>query len=493
MNRVSILFRHYVLIVLSISIAVALIKFGAAGVRGTDQYWYIADVERIVEGEPLVTNNFFPGVILRGAAVPEENFIMHNSPMLYLVSAVSSVWNVYNSWIGLNVIFHLIVAACILHVCLRFTNSQIAVLAASFYLISPLAIWQAINPLLEMYFSALTAIVLVCYFNRSISLVRLLLYCFLGLGLLSHPIFVAPAFVCVIFDYFTSPRTRLSAVGCVSVVLTYVYLLKMNDLWFPSSFQPNLKAIIASVVPGKSNMFWHYSELLPSIDFELLITKFIFAVDQHLFTIRFMPFYMFTNLAIAGLLFLSVCHFKKWYMVLLPILLFFSQYGAMIVLQQNHPRYQQIIISGVFLLIAIVAYQFRDKWVSKKILWVCLISLWGLLSTTSGYIVSVAREESFYEQAQIEYLEGRFATLPIESRIVSLDLMPHNPLSYIARPREVLFLRTDMLDESGIARAIEIFKPEYFLVGGKDSEVGGLLLDTWESEMFGTISVFSAQ
>ena len=132
-----------------------LVWYGAAGLRGTDQYWYVADVEKLVNNEPLSTNTYFPGVMLRSNVVLDDNPILHNSPMLYVVAFVASALPVYESWIAVNLALHIFVAICIYSLSRKYTRADLAAVVTAFYLLSPIAIWQTINPLLEMYYAGL--------------------------------------------------------------------------------------------------------------------------------------------------------------------------------------------------------------------------------------------------------------------------------------------------------------------------------------------------
>jgi len=138
-----------VLLLIAISFSMLLVWYSAVGVRGTDQYWYIADAFRLVNGEPLVTNTYFPGEILRKGEVPSPNYVHHNSPMLYLVAFFSSATSlsVYKSWILLNTFFHMVVAGSIYKIVGRYTDRNTSLAATTLYVLSPIAIWQAVNPL----------------------------------------------------------------------------------------------------------------------------------------------------------------------------------------------------------------------------------------------------------------------------------------------------------------------------------------------------------
>ena len=274
--------------------ALALIWFGADGVRGTDQYSYVADVERIVNGQPPITNLFFPGEIVRNNALPDKNYITHNSPMLYIVAVFASVFSAYHAWILVNVICHLTVASVLFLLARKFTNYSIATGVTVFYLISPIAIWQTINPLLEMYFSALLALILLCFFNRQKLLIECVLWLLLALGVVSHPIFVIPALLYgLVWLYEHRYMEKVILVPLLIGYYTIIYFFLQNkNLWFPSSFAPNLTTIIASVVPGKSNMVWYFSELLPELNTQLFYDKFVSAVREHTIVLKFAPFYI---------------------------------------------------------------------------------------------------------------------------------------------------------------------------------------------------------
>ena len=449
--------------------ALLLVWYGAEGVRGTDQYWYVADVERIVNGTPPVTNTYFPGEILRNNEVPEPNYIHHNSPMLYIVASIASMFSVYDAWIIANLISHLLVAFVIYSLSRKFTAAGVAALVTSFYLVSPIAIWQTINPLLEMYYSALVGLVLYCYFSRELKWATIALWFLLGLGVVSHPIFLVPALLYGLLWGWENRSSGLKYVlpACAVYFLVFYYLLGQKDLWFPSSFQPDLKAIIASAVPGKSNMFWHYSETLPVLNKELMVSKFVSALKIHTVEIRFIPFYVFTNLAIIAGMYLSVRHFRRYWPVILPLGVFGTQYILMILLQQNHPRFQQIVATVTFLCVAIVISMIGSEGLKRRLLG-SVLAVSGLLIClvlVNGYMVHSAKQESIGQKSDIQNIIRQIGNEMIreESRILVVDVMPHNPMSYALRPAKVLFVRTSMASDSQIDQLIIRFKPDFIV------------------------------
>lgn len=480
--------------------ALALIWFGADGVRGTDQYSYVADVERIVNGQPPITNLFFPGEIVRNNALPDKNYITHNSPMLYIVAVFASVFSAYHAWILVNVICHLTVASVLFLLARKFTNYSIATGVTVFYLISPIAIWQTINPLLEMYFSALLALILLCFFNRHKLLIGCVLWLLLALGVVSHPIFVIPALLYgLVWLYEHRYMEKVILVPLLIGYYTIIYFFLQNkNLWFPSSFAPNLTTIIASVVPGKSNMVWYFSELLPELNTQLFYDKFVSAVREHTIVLKFAPFYMFTNLAILGTLCVSLFNFKRWWPAILPLGLFGSQYLAMIFLQQNHPRFQQIIAVVTFLTLAIVVCQWKKSWLLSRFIGartvVCFF--WFFLFLANSYIVYTAKNESIEERNDLSALVQQMDRFLVgdENRLVAIDVQPHSPFASAVRPTDVLFLRTSMLSEKKMTNVTSLFDPNFIIAPSNVHVCGKAAVETnikLMSKRFGDLVVYS--
>jgi len=468
-----------------------LVWYGAAGLRGTDQYWYIADVLTISQGLESFTNNFFPGPMLRNGIVPAKNYFMHNSPVMFPIGWLSRFIDAYNAWILTNVACHAIVAGCIFYIAVRYTTTIIAMIVTGFYLISPIAIWQTINPLLEMYYSSLVAMQLLCFCYRERSLFRYGLYVSLIVGLASHPIFFVPACIWAVLDFIASKNKKTGLIIFSLFSIGSYLVLQGKDVWFPSSFQPELKAIIASVVPGRSNMYWHYSEILPVVDLHLMKNKVLYALQKHFFTARFAPLYIFTNVALIVSCYLVIFRLKKWWRLLIPFGVFGGQYIAMIFLQQNHPRYQQIVAAVVFCVIAIGMFEIvNSRKISKRKISAGVGVCVGVLFLMSLAIVHSGRNQSRNEGQEVERLVQEVSVLPADARIVGIDVKPHNPFSFIVRPRNMLFIRTDMLNESQIDRAIKLFDPTYFFVSDNKYKVSGKLIVKLDTRRFGELFVY---
>src|SRR5919108_5969848 len=70
------------LIVAVLLIFTVLVWIGASGVRGSDQYWYVADVESLIEGHGVQSNEVYPAAIRDGVTSLPRPFV-HNILNVY--------------------------------------------------------------------------------------------------------------------------------------------------------------------------------------------------------------------------------------------------------------------------------------------------------------------------------------------------------------------------------------------------------------------------
>ena len=251
-------------------------------------------------------------------------------------------------------------------------------------------------------------------------------------------------------------KTEIFSLLCLMTGLGMAFVWK--EILFPSSFQPSLEAIIVSAVPGKSNMFWHYSDIYPSVTLEFLFSKFLIAAKKHLFSVQLAPFYLFTNIAILCAILSVVTGLRKNVVYIVPIFMFIGLYAGMIILQQNHPRYQQIVAPVIFFTIMLAL-----SGVLKEHLKRVVIPLCGVLVIVNCYMVHEARVESISESQDIESIVDVANQYGIHQKWLSVDVYPHNPISYALAPREFLSIRTDLLDYPKIERAVELFDPLFII------------------------------
>ena len=459
-------------ILLAIFVAV-LTLLGASWIRGSDQYWYLADVERLLANGGLVSNIYFPVSFLGiTEAAASENFIYHNGPMLYLSAWVGKYLGAFNGWITLNLVFHFFNSVVIFLCSSRLTNRNIAIIVTSFYLVSPIAIWQSLNVLQEQYFSAVMAVVVISYLNRQNTFARLLLIAGLCLGVVSHPIFVVLAVVYAGFVVAEGAAARnLSEVTVGLLILVVSVLLKsVTHHVFPSSWFPDFASLVGGTVPGKSNIYWYLTDAVVTVDMNLMKEKFIDAVNRQFFVARNAPLYIFTNIAMIGMLYLLLRKWSRLKWLILPAGAVLGAYVCMVLLVQNSHRYQQIVAPVTFIVIAVVLHELGVK--MRRAAVVPCLAFFMVIGICLSYYM---KQHSEFERSSVDALTRDFADFS-ESNIVvyetgygtKVDLQ----LGYALPDARILRLKPEFLSDAAVDQVLEGFNPEFVISNEASLSIG---------------------
>ncbi len=459
----------------------AIVVWGAHGPRGSDQFQYVADAETLARGAPPRTNLHFAGGWLRSLdGGPPANLMSHNGPILHAVAALVPTLGGYRAWIAANVGAHLVVAACVWSLARRLRGSRAAGIATAAYLLSPIALWQVMNPLQEVMLSMLLALALLGFARRTTPWGEPLLAGALLAGVASHPLFVPPALLYPMFrSYEVRARPRAMVhIGAMLALLAAVLIVRASTPgFFPTSFQPNLAAIIASAVPGGSNMYWQLGLELPRIDAELLFSKLSEALRKHFASPANAPFYVYLNASLAALCWLlwqAVTRRRPiprtmlprvpdptWraplpWPLLLAVALPIALYVAMVVLQQSHARFAQIVAPASF--VAIVAALPARFWNARRTAVGASLALVASVALGAIYAHEL-REQANADARGVATLRASVAELPPDARLAMLDVPAHGAFAWAVRPRPLLVLRSDLMDARDVDRALASFAP----------------------------------
>jgi hypothetical protein len=136
------------LLALCLGGVIALTAVSAVGVRGSDQFWYVADVESIARGDGATTNTVFPATLLQAAAEPPYSST-HNLPLLYLVAPLAGLIGGYGAWLLLNVASVLAISLLIRSLLVPRVEEPLANLSAALFAVMPATFWQACQPLAD--------------------------------------------------------------------------------------------------------------------------------------------------------------------------------------------------------------------------------------------------------------------------------------------------------------------------------------------------------
>lgn len=144
--------RGLTLVLLLLMVFVGNVIFGAVGVRGSDQYWYVGDLWMSkLTGRP-VTNAIYPTATvlnsdhLVGGLPPR----IHNLPITYLASLVHQAGATgYFAWVYVNVSVALVIAVTV-YLVAKWQGYSYAYIAPAVFLSFPLTVWLSMNALVEM-------------------------------------------------------------------------------------------------------------------------------------------------------------------------------------------------------------------------------------------------------------------------------------------------------------------------------------------------------
>ncbi len=144
----------------ALSVFVTIISIAARGVRGSDQYWYVADLDMVTAGRGMVSNFLSPVVWTSAQGFGPENLPppVHHVPVTYLAAAINAlVGNAYLAWVVCNGLLAVGAAALLYLVARSVARPTCAALAGAVFLLSPQTVWFTLNPLMEqsLVFSAI--------------------------------------------------------------------------------------------------------------------------------------------------------------------------------------------------------------------------------------------------------------------------------------------------------------------------------------------------
>jgi 4-amino-4-deoxy-L-arabinose transferase-like glycosyltransferase len=161
-----------------------------AGIRGTDQYWYLADSQSLISGHGVHTNVIYP--ISARFAKPDYLLpFIHNILNIYLAAGFGFLAGAYWGWILLNLVSSLLTAFLIYKILRRYADERLSLMVSSMYLLIPLTFWQTTQLLAEASITPLVALGAYLFLNSDRKFSRwLLLMTVVGLLLISRASFL---------------------------------------------------------------------------------------------------------------------------------------------------------------------------------------------------------------------------------------------------------------------------------------------------------------
>jgi hypothetical protein len=452
-------------LIAAISLAVAaglilLCAYSVDGIRGTDQYWYVADTQALIRNEPPVSNFRFPGMLLReNTGDPVTNFV-HNGPVLHINKYLAKVLGVSatGAWELSNIVWWVASAVILFSVFYSIFPLNMAILAALFYFVTPIVVWQAANFLQEMWLGFLASVFF--YFSFNLKQGRWnnwLLLPFVGIGALSHPFFT----LCSLYLIGGALIYRLRYVFTLSLLLVLLVAIGVKNNLFPSSFPPDMKSIVTSTIPGKTNLHWQFDDNPIDISAGLIMSKMSEAVKQQFFKPSSAPLTMVANLGMFSVLVLLVLRRGRLNRILCFSLFTLAAWWAMVVLLQNQARYQLLILPTLIACIVLLA----ERLLRQGVIVASLALGSACFLAADIYLFSKLRNDSDIERERMEFVDKALSGLSKDAKYIVIDENRGLTKLIIFRLSPALGLMVDprYIQESSLSNAASLFKPDYLI------------------------------
>jgi len=449
---------------LIISIFIFLIYWGSSsGVRGTDQYWYLADAESLINGQGVQTNNIYPVSVYKEIQSIPRPFV-HNILNLYFAILPGIFFGAYTGFIIMNILCSFLTAFFIYKTIIVYTKYQAALLISSLYLLLPITVWQTTQPLAEASIAPLVTLLMLLYAKISISnnnkLFNWLILVFIsGLLILCRLSFLPLIFVIpIIYLIHNRPIKIKNIFNMVALFILGFLFLLIQKKYFESNISISLLQSIFNFSNNKygnmGNYFYLYPKpvtILNSIN--VLFTNTIKALKIQFLSLNSMGilFYLpFNLMAIITFILLFKSKYKKIKNIAFISTLFFLLHLLTVILVQNQFRYMLVIIPPLLIVTGIALGNWKRIicFLNKK--YVIFILILILILTPINFILANRLHNEGIRDQQVR----KELSTVFHENIPTCDpvMVEHRDgreliYGYILRPRFVLYIRDDYSEE----------------------------------------------
>ena len=441
MNKVILVYIFFVTVVF-----VSLVLFAASDFRGSDQYWYIADVETLLQGGPKTTNEAYPARIMSpGAQIPLP--FMHNILNLYLVLPAATVFGSFRGWIVTNIVATILTASLIALIIRKVANGWISVLAYTAYLLLPLTMWQTSQPLAEATIVPFVAMGILIYVSAHTNKKLWgLLVIVVGLAYYCRTSFLPILFVIPITYLVQNKPVRIkNALYTLGLLSLVIFVIVIREIIFAGGVAVPFHNIISAGVPGVTDQmssFYSLSQrpivirhlwlkVVNNLTIQLLPQRWdaqIFYLPFNVLT-AFSLYFFFTKKSNIGL---RITHCG----VVLLLL-----HVATIIIHQNQFRY--LLVATPIILVCSALVINKIKFFQSRTGQLGLIL--GLLVCLIGSnipVVTGLRQRGFREKDLRTKLKSTFdSVIPKNESLMVEASRKYQLLAYTLRPRMVIFTR----------------------------------------------------
>jgi 4-amino-4-deoxy-L-arabinose transferase-like glycosyltransferase len=420
----------------------ALIFLSAGGVRGYDQYWYVADVESLL-ARKSTTNNVFPITVLAGEDFPTT--FIHYVPNLYFVLPAAALLGSYHGWVATNFLASLFTASILYLLLRRLGHRRAGLIAFAAYLLQPLTIYQTSQPLIEATTAPIVAVGLVIFMWAEAALWRwCLLVLVFGLAYYCRYSFaVVLVLLPLAYLWRSRPLSRSGVLSaCVLAALTLL-LIAGHERLFEQGVPFSYDQILNVGVPGKTGRM-HRFFAPPGEGIQLwdMVLKALYNLRMQFAPVdwRYLAFFLPFNALAAATCYLSVMGRSRVEREL-------AAFGVVLILLHvltmlifvNMLRYllvalPPLLAAGSIVFSRLPVLSSRRAWLSV------VVVLSTLLTVTSIPMAFALRRLGSEARGLRAQMRGTFEAMVPASDAVMLDTVSQIT-SYTLRPRLVMVVQ----------------------------------------------------
>lgn len=444
----------------------------SSDVRGTDSYWYVADIRTLLERGELVSNCYYPVQFIEGDYAQQPPRFMHYSIYFWMVYPFAWLGGAFTGALMLNLLCILGGAWCLYRVALGMTTQRLANLLFLAVPLFPLVFRQGAIVMQEsaqlgwVCFSLLLA----WRFQERGGAGRYFQWQTVNLlGVWLHPIFIIFSSFALAVGFFRGERRRLLSASFICFVLLGV-MVWAKPLLFPMAFDVGVFEIAREHLSNTNNQAGSFYFDRPAWDADFLrftleryFSQFAHGSLESLIKLVAM-------LCLLALLVPAICD-RRMRMLGCLYAVVLAAWTAMTVLHQYQLRYLMILLPFAGLILVRAEY----LWGGRVLFW----RRYGKAASLGVLVFFVLIDVGVswrLRQSIASHCEARgrvadaLEPVPEDARIVfstgDRSLNAHQLFAYVADPRKVLIRIEDQgsgIEEYYYSEILPRFQPNWLV------------------------------
>lgn len=438
---------------------VTLAILASAGLRGSDQYWYVVEVEQILAGKPF-SHIVFPYHAFHGFVPPPLN---HHTLIHYLVLPFAAWFGAYEGWVIVNTLASLLGACAVAELLRQKVGAAAALIGFGLSLLLPLSYWINAQPYLEGVLASFLSVGLFILFTKMERNIKWWSIFALSIAACLCRLSYFPLLIIIPIAYYRSRKStkrRVALMEGVAMLVAGLTVLSISSQVMVADPALSFSRYLTATIPGRSdNMHVLYSIHAESFQMSLLGLKLVGA-----FTKQFLPnqlalqiFYLpFNIMALVLCCYLWRTRKSLDRRLLVVSLIFFTIHIGTVVLRANEFRF--LAMSSPLMIVGAVLFLAEQTPLTstRKGLGLCLFVLMSFVVLDCVLLKKMRGQQRSDLALKHELAYRLNSKIPAADSIVfsanddsDTYVREEYVLSYAVRPRQILFVRPAYRYSSG--------------------------------------------